>query len=94
MGKISQRWPVGRTKAKKNIDTDKIDQGMDNNNDEDTDEENYAKAIQEQAFVIFLCLRGQLFFFINESNFVKVHLKINSVNFYWSTYKTKTRMNT
>ena len=51
MGKISQRWPVGRTKGEKNIDTDKIDQGMDNNNDEDTDEENYAKAIQEQLII-------------------------------------------
>ena len=38
-------------KGKKNIDTDKIDQGMDNNNDEDTDEENYAKAIQEQLII-------------------------------------------
>ena len=37
-------------KGKKNIDTDKIDQGMDNN-DEDTDEENYAKAIQEQLII-------------------------------------------
>ena len=38
-------------KEKKNIDTDEIDQGMDNNNDEDTDEENYAKAIQEQVII-------------------------------------------
>ena len=37
-------------KKKENIDTDEIDQGTDNN-DDDTDEENYAKAIQEQVII-------------------------------------------
>ena len=50
MGKITQRWLAERTEGKrkhKYIDTDEIDQGMDN--DDDTDEENYVKAIQVQV---------------------------------------------
>ena len=55
--KLLKDGQLEEPKEKENIDTDEIDQEMDNNDDEDTDEESYAKAIQEQVilFVIFLC---------------------------------------
>ena len=49
--KLLKDGQLEEPKEKESIDTDKIDQGMDNNDDEDTDEENYAKAIQEQVII-------------------------------------------
>ena len=58
--KLLKDGQLEEPKEKENINTDEIDQGMDKNDDKDTDKENYAKAIQEQVilFVIFLCLSG------------------------------------
>ena len=50
--KLLKDGQLEEPKEKENIDTDEIDQGMDNNDDEDTDEESYAKAIQEQVIII------------------------------------------
>ena len=51
MGKITQIWSVGSSEEKENLDTDKIDQGMDNTDDKGTNEKNYVKAIQEQVII-------------------------------------------
>ena len=50
--KLLKDGQLEEPKEKENIDTDEIENGMDNNNDEDTDEESYAKAIQEQVIII------------------------------------------
>ena len=80
-------------KEKENLDTDKIDQGMDNTDDKGTNEKNYVKAIQEQVIICDFSMFDWTVILFYESNFVKVRLKINSMNFCWPTYKTKTRMN-
>ena len=49
--KLLKDGQLDKPKEKQNIDTDEIDQIMDNNDDEDTDEENYAKAIPEQVII-------------------------------------------
>ena len=49
--KLLKDGQLEEPKEKESIDTDEIDQGMDNNDDEDTDEENYAKTIQEQVII-------------------------------------------
>ena len=49
--KLLKDGQLEEPKNKENIDTDEIDLGMDNNDEEDTDEENYAKAIQEQVII-------------------------------------------
>ena len=93
MGKITQIWSVGSSEEKENLDTDKIDQGMDNTDDKGTNEKNYAKAIEEKVIICDFSMFDWTVVLFYESDFVKVRLKINSMNFCWSTYKTKTRMN-
>ena len=50
--KLLKDGQLEERKEKENIDTDEIDQGIDNNDDEDNDEKSYAKVIQEQVIII------------------------------------------
>ena len=54
--KLLKDGQLEEPKEKENIDTDEIGQGMDNNDDEDTDEENYAKAIQERYCLCYFSM--------------------------------------